>query len=75
MTLPVTFGRAAYAEFIEAVAWYEAQRPGLGGEFIAQINAASCSPPGNRGAMPWFTMAFAGSSPTGFRTAFTFARR
>lgn len=37
MTLPVTFGRAAYAEFIEAVAWYEAQRPGLGGEFIAQI--------------------------------------
>lgn len=37
MTLPVTFGRAAFAEFIEAVAWYEAQRPGLGGEFIAQI--------------------------------------
>lgn len=43
MTLPVTFARAAYAEFIEAVAWYEAQRPG--------------------------------SSPTAFRTAFTFARR
>lgn len=37
MTLPVTFGRAAYAAFIKAVAWYEAQRPDLGGEFIARI--------------------------------------
>lgn len=37
MTLPVTFRRAAHAEFIEATAWYEAQRPGLGAEFIAQI--------------------------------------
>ena len=37
MTLPVAFSRAAHAEFIEATAWYEAQRPGLGAEFIAQI--------------------------------------
>jgi len=37
MTLPVSFSRAAHAEFIEATAWYEAQRPGLGAEFIAQI--------------------------------------
>ena len=37
MTLPVTFLRAAHAEFIEAAAWYEAQRPGLGTEFIVQI--------------------------------------
>jgi len=37
MTLPVTFRRAARAEFIEAAAWYEAQRPGLAAEFIAEI--------------------------------------
>lgn len=37
MTLPVTFHRAARAEFIEAAAWYEMQRLGLGTEFIAEI--------------------------------------
>jgi len=37
MTLPVTFRRAARAEFIEAAAWYEAQRPNLGVEFVAEV--------------------------------------
>jgi hypothetical protein len=37
MNLSVTFRRAARAEFIEAAAWYESQRPGLGVEFIAEI--------------------------------------
>lgn len=37
MTLPVTFHRAAHAEFIDAAAWYESKRPGLGDEFIAEI--------------------------------------
>ena len=37
MSLSVTFRRAARAEFIEAAAWYESQRPGLGVEFIAEI--------------------------------------
>ena len=37
MTLPVTFRRAARAEFIEAAAWYEAQCLNLGVEFIAEI--------------------------------------
>jgi plasmid stabilization system protein ParE len=37
MSLSVTFRRAARAEFIEAAAWYESQRPNLGVEFIAEI--------------------------------------
>jgi plasmid stabilization system protein ParE len=37
MTRPVTFSAAAQTEFVEAAAWYEAQRPGLGAEFIAQV--------------------------------------
>ena len=38
MTFPVTFRRAARSEFIEAAAWYEAQRPNLGVEFISEID-------------------------------------
>ena len=37
MNLSVTFRRAARAEFIEAAACYESQRPRLGVEFIAEI--------------------------------------
>jgi hypothetical protein len=37
MNLSVTFRRAGREEFIEAAAWYESQRPGLGVEFIAEI--------------------------------------
>lgn len=37
MSLPVTFHRAARAEFIEAAAWYDAQRSSLGVEFITEI--------------------------------------
>lgn len=37
MNLPVSFHRAASAEFIEAVAWYEGKRPGLDIEFITEI--------------------------------------
>lgn len=32
------FHAAARAEFIDAAAWYEAQRPGLGAEFIEEID-------------------------------------
>ena len=38
MSLPITFHRAANAEFIEASAWYEGKRLGLGLEFIAEID-------------------------------------
>ena len=38
MSLPVTFHRAASAEFIEASAWYETKRSGLALEFIAEID-------------------------------------
>jgi len=37
MSLPVTFHRAANAEFIEATAWYDTKRVGLAIEFIAEI--------------------------------------
>jgi plasmid stabilization system protein ParE len=37
MSLSVTFRHAARAEFIEAAAWYESQRPDLGVDFIAEI--------------------------------------
>ncbi|MBI5890495.1 MAG: hypothetical protein HZB47_07440 [Nitrosomonadales bacterium] len=37
MSLPVTFHRAASAEFIEAGAWYETKRIGLALEFMAEI--------------------------------------
>ena len=37
MTLAVTFRRAARAEFLEAAARYEAQRSGLGAEFISEV--------------------------------------
>jgi len=37
MSLPVSFHRAACAEFIEASAWYETKRVGLALEFIAEI--------------------------------------
>ena len=38
MILPIAFNRAASAEFIEATAWYESKRLGLGLEFIAEID-------------------------------------
>jgi plasmid stabilization system protein ParE len=38
MSLPLAFHRAAQAEFIEAVAWYDNKRSGLGMEFIAEID-------------------------------------
>ena len=37
MSLPVSFHRAASAEFIEASTWYEGKRLGLGIEFISEI--------------------------------------
>jgi hypothetical protein len=56
MSLSVTFRRAARAEFIEAAAWYESQRPGLGVEFIAEIercvDAAAERPHDLRGDLP-----------------------
>jgi toxin ParE1/3/4 len=38
MSLPVTFHRAASADFIEASAWYETKRVGLALEFMAEID-------------------------------------
>lgn len=38
MSLPITFHRAASAEFIEAGTWYEDRRLGLGVEFITEID-------------------------------------
>jgi plasmid stabilization system protein ParE len=40
MSLPVIFQPAARLEFDEAVAWYEAERPGLGEEFKLEVKAA-----------------------------------
>lgn len=39
MSLPVVLRPEARAEFDEAVDWYEQQRPGLGAEFVAQVQA------------------------------------
>ena len=38
MSLPITFHRAASAEFIAASAWYEGKRLGLAHEFMAEID-------------------------------------
>ncbi len=40
MTLAVVFRRAARREFDEAALWYEERRPGLGLEFVSEINRA-----------------------------------
>jgi toxin ParE1/3/4 len=37
MSLEIGFRAEARAEFVEASAWYEARRPGLGAEFITEI--------------------------------------
>lgn len=39
MSLPVTFHRAASAEFIEASVWYESKRAGLASEFITEVDS------------------------------------
>ncbi len=38
MTLRVVFLRAARAEFDAAALWYDLQRPGLGMQFVSEIN-------------------------------------
>jgi len=38
MSLPITFHRAASAEFIEASTWYESKRLGLALDFMAEID-------------------------------------
>jgi plasmid stabilization system protein ParE len=37
MSLPVAFRRLAQAEFDDAAEWYENQQPGLGGDFVAEV--------------------------------------
>ena len=37
MSLPVVFRPVAQAEFDAAAAWYEGQRPGLGTDFVAEV--------------------------------------
>jgi hypothetical protein len=39
MSLPLVLRRKARADFDEAVDWYEAQRLGLGGEFVDRVRA------------------------------------
>ena len=39
MTRPIRTGEPASDEFSEAVRWYEARRPGLGGEFFDAVAA------------------------------------
>ncbi len=38
MSLPIALHSAAKAEFIDAAAWYDSKRSGLGMEFIAEID-------------------------------------
>lgn len=40
MTLTVVFRRAARREFDEAALWYEERRPGLGAQFVSEIDRA-----------------------------------
>lgn len=40
MSLPITFRPEARAELVEAWSWYEEQRPGLGDELAACVEAA-----------------------------------
>jgi toxin ParE1/3/4 len=40
VTLRVVFRRAAQAEFLEAISWYDQHRSGLGEEFAHEIEAA-----------------------------------
>ena len=40
MTLRVVFRPAARAEFVGAALWYEARQPGLGAQFVAEIDHA-----------------------------------
>lgn len=40
MTLKVVFRRAARAEFDAAALWYEERRPGLGMQFVSEIDRA-----------------------------------
>jgi plasmid stabilization system protein ParE len=40
VSLPVVFRPAAEAEYLGAVAWYEAQQTGLGSDFEAEVQAA-----------------------------------
>ncbi len=37
MKLPIIFRPIAQGEFDEAMLWYEEQRPGLGDEFVAEL--------------------------------------
>ena len=40
MTLRPSFRKAARLEYDEAATWYESQRPGLGLEFVSEIDTA-----------------------------------
>lgn len=37
MSLPLVFRPAAQAEFHDATAWYARQQPGLGSDFVAEV--------------------------------------
>ncbi|HEY0674656.1 MAG TPA: type II toxin-antitoxin system RelE/ParE family toxin [Immundisolibacter sp.] len=75
MTLPVAFSAAAKAEFVEAAAWYEAQRPGLGAEFIAQVEQCVRRIAQQPARYPVVHNGVRGRLPHDFRTAFTLTRK
>ena len=39
MSLPVIFRRVAQTEFDDSAAWYDSQQPGLGADFVAEVQA------------------------------------
>lgn len=52
MTLKVVFRRAARAEFDGAAMWYEERRPGLGMQFMSEIDRAVNLAAGNPERFP-----------------------
>lgn len=52
MKLPVVLRRAAQSEFDEAADWYEQQRPGLGHDFVAKVQATLDRISNNSGHSP-----------------------
>ncbi|MGE0811356.1 MAG: hypothetical protein AB7N69_12205 [Immundisolibacter sp.] len=75
MTRPVAFTAAAQAELIEGAAWYDAKRPGLGDDFVAQIEHCVRHIAEQPHATWSSTMTFAGSWRRAFLIASTFSWR
>jgi plasmid stabilization system protein ParE len=70
---PPILRAAAAADVEEAYDWYEAQREGLGDEFLAAVQAALESILNHPEAAPWFTGRPVGCCFDASPTAFTIA--